>query len=338
MDFCKKCLLPETYPKLNINSEGYCNVCVAYEHKFKNYDPQKAEEELRKHLEEASRKNNTLVVTCSGGVDSSYVLYLCKTKYLLDIIGAHFDHGFQSKVAQENLDNLSKKLFFPIITVKPNLDVLYKLYRDFLLKTGDFCTPCCQGCCRAGFVVARNHRIQTIIHGGVSGSRVEFNVLGMFKHHYARFMNIIGDDYSGEELQDIVTPSDEIKKFKLISFPQYIHWDEKKMISLLKKEFQWKPLSNGRTRYVDCLIADVADYFLQRKFGFSRQWMIVSAHIRAGFIDVEHGRAMIKEKEKRVGEEPTGALDMFLDKIKLTRKDVSNLPFYTSEPAVQYLQ
>ncbi|KPJ72545.1 hypothetical protein AMJ52_05940 [candidate division TA06 bacterium DG_78] len=338
MDFCKKCLLPETYPKLYLNSEGYCNVCVAYEQKFKNYDPVKAEQELRKKLEEASRKNNKLVVTCSGGIDSSYVLYLCRTKYNLDIIGAHFDHGFQSKAAQENLHNLSESLHFPIITVKPNLDILYKLYRDFLLRTGDFCTPCCQGCCRVGFIVAGSHNIQTIIHGGVSGSRIEFNVLGMLKHHYERFMKIIEDDYSSEELQALLTPTDEIKKFNLISLPQYIHWDEREIINLLKNEFKWKPLPNGRTRYVDCLIADVADYFLQRKFGFSRQWMIVSANIRAGFIDPEQGRIMIKSKEAKITEEPREAINILLDKTMLTRKQIEGLPFYTSEPAVRYLR
>jgi hypothetical protein len=338
MDFCRKCLLPETYPQFSLNSEGYCNACVAYEQKFKNYDPEKAEQELRKKLEEASKKNNTFVVTCSGGIDSSYVLYLCRTKYKLDIIGAHFDHGFQSNAAKENLHNLSKHLHFSTITVKPNAEVLHRLYRDFLLRTGEFCTPCCQGCCRAGFIVAGSRNIQTIIHGGVAGSRIEFNVLGMFKHHYERFMTVVGDDYSREELQDIVTPPDEIKKFNLISFPQYIYWDESEIINLLRNEFDWKPLPNGRTRHVDCLIADVADYFLQRKFGFSRQWMIVSAHIRAGFIDVEHGRIMIKDKEERISEEPRETIDMFLDTIRLTRKQISSLPFYTSEPAVKYLQ
>jgi hypothetical protein len=337
MDFCKKCLLPETYPKLNLNSEGYCNVCVAYEQKFRNYDPRKAEQKLRKKLEEASKKNKKLVVTCSGGIDSSYVLYLCRTKYKLNIIGAHFDHGFQSKTAQENLHNLSKSLHFPVIIVKPNLHILYKLYRDFLLRTGDFCTPCCQGCCRAGFIVAKSHNIQTIIHGGVSGSRIEFNVLGMLKHHHARFMKIAGNDYSSVELQDIVTPAEEIEKFNLISFPQYIHWDEMEIIDLLKNKFNWQALPNGRTRYVDCLIADIADYFLQRKFGFSRQWMIVSANIRAGFIDPEDGRIMIKNKEERISKEPREMLDMFLDKIKLTRKQMNGIPFHTREPAVQYL-
>jgi len=337
MKFCKKCLLPETYPKLHLDSKGYCNVCVEHENKFRDFDPDNAERELRRKLEKERQTNNRFVVTCSGGIDSSYVLYLCKFKYGLDIVGANFDHGFQSMTAKENLRSLRRNLNIPITTIRPSLEVLYRLYRDFLLKTGDFCSPCCQGCCRSGFIVADRNNIKTIIHGGVAGSRVEFNVSGMLKHHYERFMNIIGDDYSNEELQDIVTPTEEFRKYNLISLPQYLHWDEKKIINLLGEELNWKPLPDGRTRYVDCLVANVADYFLQRKFGFSRQWMIVSANLRAGFIDFDEGRTMIKNKEEKISEEPGEAFDLLLNKIGLTRRQVDELPFYKREPVVKYL-
>ncbi len=336
MKFCKKCLLPETYPKLYLNSEGYCNVCVEYEKKFKNFDLGNAELELRRKLRECG--DNKFVVTCSGGADSSYVLYLCKIKYKLDIIGANFDNGFQSDASKENLSKMSKILNIPIITIQPNLEVLYRLCRDFLLKTGEVCTPCCQGCCRSGFIVAENNNIKTIIHGGVSGSRIEFNVLGMFKHHYERFMKIIGDDYSSEELQNIVTPTDEIKKFYLISLPQYEDWDEKKIATILTKEVGWRTAPDGRIRHVDCTIVEAVEYLLQRKHGFSRKWMNISANIRAGFIDVEEGRSMIKNEEGELGNAPKEAIDILLEKTGLTRKQIYELPFYDCEPAVKFLR
>jgi hypothetical protein len=338
MKFCKKCLLPETYPKLYLNSDGYCNVCVEYEKKFKNFDPHNTELELKRKLDQDSKNNHTFIVTCSGGIDSSYVLYLCKTKYKLNIIGANFDHGFQSDTAKQNLFNLSKILNIPITTVKPNFEIMYRLYRDFLLRTGDFCTPCCQGCCRSGFIVAEANNTQTIIHGGISGSRVEFNVLGMYKHHYERFMKIIGDDYKHEELKDIVTPTDEIKRFNLISLPQYANWDIRKIVRILKKELNWKAMPNGRTWRVDCLIADAADHFLQRKFGFSRHWMSISANLRAGIIDIEEARSLFKNHEEAIREEPKEAIDILLEKTALTKKQINELPFFNSEPAIKFLK
>ena len=302
---------------------------------FENFDPDTAELELKGKLREAN--DNKFVVTCSGGADSSYTLYLLKIKYKLDIIGANFDHGFQSNTAKENLSEMSRILNIPITIIRPNMEVLYRLCRDFILKTGEVCTPCCQGCCRSGFIVAENHNVKTIIHGGVSGSRIEFNVLGMFKHHYERFMKIVGDDYSSEELQDIVTPTDEIKKFNLISLPQYKNWDEKKIVVLLTKEVGWKTTPDGRIRHVDCTIVEAVEYLLQRKYGFSRKWMNTSANIRAGFIDTEEGCSLIKNQEGKLGEEPKEAFDILLEKIGLTRKQIYELPFYNSEPAVKFL-
>ena len=337
MKFCNKCLLPETYPKLKLNSEGYCNVCVEYERKFGDFDSGKSESELRKILEKETAKNNKFIVTCSGGIDSSYVLYLCKTKYKLNIIGANFDHGFQSETAKQNLFNLSKILNIGITTIRPDYRILYRLYRDFLLRTGDFCTPCCQGCCRSGFVVGGDNNIWTIIHGGVSGSQVEFNVLGMYKHHYERFMKVVGNDYSFEELHDIVTPTDEIKRFNLISLPQYLNWEEEKIMRVLRKEVNWKAMPDGMPGHVDCIVADAADHFLQRKFGFSRHWMSISANLRAGFINIEEARTMLKDQEEGVREEPKEALDALLEKTGLERKEINELPFFNSEPAIKFL-
>ncbi|MFH0920344.1 MAG: hypothetical protein V1913_08260, partial [Fibrobacterota bacterium] len=259
-------------------------------------------------------------------------MLLCRKKYNLNLLGANFNHGFQTDIAVANLKQLSERLNVPITTVTPDFNVLYRLYREFLIKTGDFCTPCCQGCCRAGFIVARQNRIRTIFHGGVSGSRVEFNVLGMLRHHYERVMKVIGTSYRASELERLLAPTQEIQDFSLVSLPQYEEWDERKIIRRLKDEMGWQALPDGRTRHVDCIVADVSDHLLQKKFGFSKQWMAISANLRAGFLDVEEGHQIIKYQEAHIAEEPKEAMDYLLEKLKLTRKEVYALPYYKSRP------
>ncbi|MCD6595248.1 hypothetical protein J7L68_06210 [bacterium] len=337
MKFCKKCLLPETYPGIEFDDDGVCSVCRAYEKKWKNFNFELAEIECERKIKNAESQYGTVVVTCSGGLDSSYAILLMRKKFDSNVVGANFDHGFVSDTAKKNLNKISKILNVPIITIKPDFDVMYRLYRDFLIKTGDFCTPCCQGCSRSGFLVARQNNTKTIVHGGVSGSRVEFNVLGMLKHHYERFMRYTDNNYTPDELYNIVTPTDEIKKFELISLPQCFEWNENKIIDTLRRELDWEFLPDGRTRHIDCLIADVSDFLLQKKFGFSKKWMTISANIRAGIIDIEQGRESIKQTEEKLLDEPKDAMDLFLSKIEYTRKELYNLPFYIAEPAVKYL-
>ncbi len=337
MKFCKRCLLPETYPKLKINEDGLCNACEQYDEKWKHFDPNKAKSEFEKRIREITKRGEKVVVTCSGGIDSSYVAFLCKRKYNLDVIGANFNHGFVTDTAKNNLARIRETLNIPIIEITPDLEIMYRLYRDFLLATGDFCTPCCQGCCRSGFIVARNNNARTIIHGGVSGSRVEFNVLGMLRHHYDRFMKYAKNNYPTDKLQKIVTPTSEISEFNLIALPQYFDWDEDNIIGILQKEIGWETMPNGRTRHVDCLVAEVSDFLLQKKFGFSKRWMTISANIRAGLIDTETGRIKIKEEEEKIQQEPVDAMNILLEKLKLTREELYSLPFYKCEPAVRYL-
>lgn len=337
MEFCKTCLLPETYPNLHLNADGRCEVCVAHKEKFEDFDPEKAEMELKARLDPIAGNNGRFVVTCSGGIDSSYVLYLCKTRYGLDVVGANFDHGFQSDTARQNLANLSEALAIPITTIRPDSDLIYRLYRQFLLKTGEPCSPCCQGCCTSGFIVAESNNTRTIIHGGVSGSRVEFNVLGMIRHNYADFMEIAGDDYDADELHKIVTQPGKSHRFDLISLAQYLDWDERAMVRVLREEVGWQGTPSGRTRRVDCTIAEAEDYFLQRKFGFSRYWMQVSADLRAGLISRDEGLSAIRRQESGLKDGPSDAIDILLNKTGVTPDQLRRLPFYTARPAVDFL-
>ncbi len=336
MKFCNKWLLPETYPQIKLDDDGVCNVCEQYDEKWDNWDPLAAKKALETKIEKIHSQHRKVVITCSGGIDSSYVMLLCKNEFNLDIVGANFDHGFVTDVAKKNLDRIKKRLDIPIVTIEPDFEVMYRLYRDFLIRTGDFCTPCCQGCCRSGFIVAGKYNSRTIIHGGVSGSRVEFNVLGMLRHHYSRFMKHAADNYSPDELQNIVTYPDEISEFELISLPQFIDWDEDKIVKILQDEIGWEPMPDGRTRHADCLVAEASDYLLQKKFGFSKKWMTISANIRAGLIDIDCGRAMIKREEEKLLNEPA-AIDILLNRIKMSRQELYELPFYNSVPAVKYL-
>jgi hypothetical protein len=336
MKFCSRCLLPESYPQLTLNERCVCNVCEQYDQKWKNWNAAKAKVAFEAKINTVRTQHKKVVITCSGGIDSSFAMLICKKAYDLDIVGANFNHGFVTDVAKRNLDRIKNKLDIPIINIEPDPDTMYRLYRDFLIKTGDFCTPCCQGCCRSGFIVADKFDTNTIIHGGVSGSRVEFNVLGMLRHHYDRFMKYAGDKYSATELQSIVTHPDEINRFDLISLPQYFEWDEAEIVETLRHEIGWESMPDGRTRHVDCIVAEASDYLLQKKFGFSKRWMTISANIRAGMIGIVHGRDLIREEEESFLTEPP-AVEFLLDAVKLSRAEFRKIPFYNAVPVFKYL-
>ena len=60
------------------------------------------------------------LVPISGGLDSTYVLYVCKKVYNLRTLAFNFNDGFQSEIAKENMKNSVKKLNVDFITSGPS--------------------------------------------------------------------------------------------------------------------------------------------------------------------------------------------------------------------------
>ena len=59
INFCKKCLLPETYPKLRINGKGVCNACESHQNKYSRTEG----------FLPGAINGTPAVVTVSGGLD-----------------------------------------------------------------------------------------------------------------------------------------------------------------------------------------------------------------------------------------------------------------------------
>src|SRR5687768_8811838 len=81
LQYCSRCLMPETRPRIGYNEEGVCNACVWAEEKQEviHWPTRWAELE---ELCEKHRGRNTdqpdVICPVSGGKDSSYVAYMLK--------------------------------------------------------------------------------------------------------------------------------------------------------------------------------------------------------------------------------------------------------------------
>ena len=111
---CKRCVLPETFPGVSLNSEGICNHCQAAPELHEIEESRKA---LAVQIEEAVREAKSssdsdydCVVAYSGGKDSSYTLYHLKEKFGLNLLAVTIDNGFLSEQAIVNSRKLTASL------------------------------------------------------------------------------------------------------------------------------------------------------------------------------------------------------------------------------------
>jgi hypothetical protein len=103
---CNKCILPETYPGINFDSLGICNLCNSYRNqKFLG------KEKLEKFLLRYKKKNgNDCIVGLSGGRDSCYALYYLKEVMGMNPVAYTYDWGLTTEKSRRNQSIICEKL------------------------------------------------------------------------------------------------------------------------------------------------------------------------------------------------------------------------------------
>lgn len=104
---CTKCILPETMPYINFDSDGVCNYCRHY--KLRNVPRPK--EELFELVEPYRRTNgNDCIVPFSGGRDSCYGLHLIVKELKMKPITYTYDWGMVTDLGRRNISRMCAEL------------------------------------------------------------------------------------------------------------------------------------------------------------------------------------------------------------------------------------
>ena len=112
---CSRCVMDTSDADITFNSKGECNHCTEFNEKRirYNYQGEKSDLELERMVlkmkSDGIGKEYDCIVGLSGGVDSSYVAYICKQKGLR-VLGVHLDNGWNSEEAVLNIKNIARKL------------------------------------------------------------------------------------------------------------------------------------------------------------------------------------------------------------------------------------
>ena len=117
---CTKCVLPETMPFIDFDSQGVCSYC-------REYTPinPKGAEALAVEAAQFRGKNNDrpdCIVSLSGGRDSTYGLHYVKTVLGLNPITYTYDWGMVTDLARRNIARICGKLGVEHILVSADLN------------------------------------------------------------------------------------------------------------------------------------------------------------------------------------------------------------------------
>lgn len=137
--YCKKCVLHDRYPNIVIEENGLCNICNQKEVKLFTTLFRMAmkncigfENEMQKSKGKKDKYDCMLML--SGGKDSIYILNRLVTKDNLRPLVFTFNHPFESKDAQKNIENIIEKLSVEHINFTPSLTTYKNIMRNIFIR------------------------------------------------------------------------------------------------------------------------------------------------------------------------------------------------------------
>ena len=171
---CVRCVMDTTDPEIVFDADGVCSHCHAYEAQGRPIVERARTEEGRKVLEtvvaqikaSGQGRDYDCVLGISGGVDSSYAA--CMAKELgLRPLAVHFDSGWNSELAVNNVENIVKTLDFDLYTYVCDWEEMRDLQLAFFRASLANCdVPQDHAFFAVLHQTARTHGIKYIISGG----------------------------------------------------------------------------------------------------------------------------------------------------------------------------
>lgn len=171
---CNRCVMDNKSDKTFVlDQNGFCNYCtdtlarMPAEY-FPDERGKKMLDELMNRIKkESAGRQFDCMVGVSGGLDSSYVLYLGYT-YGLRMLGVHIDDGLDTDIANMNIQNIINRTKVELVVVKPpNLNQYKDLIRSFFLaRVSNVAMPQDNIIASASNDTAKKYRVLYNLSGG----------------------------------------------------------------------------------------------------------------------------------------------------------------------------
>lgn len=322
---CTKCLLPETFPFIEYDSQGVCNYC-------NNYKPQSKIQSLEKLSElvapyRSKDGSPDCIVPFSGGRDSTYSLHIIKKDLRLNPIAFTYDWGMVTDLARRNIARVCGKLGVENIIVsadihwkRANIRKNIKAWMKYpalgmipLFMAGDkyFFYYCNQVKKQTGIslnIWGINHLENTEFKTGFSGLPPKFDkkrIYSLSLKNQIKLFAFVGKnllqspDYINQSVFDslgsfaaryIAPKKDYYHLF------DYYRWDEKEVNDMIQNEYNWETAIDTKSTWrIGDGTASFYNYIYHTVAGFSENDTFRSNQIREGMLTREEAMKTIEE-------------------------------------------
>lgn len=296
---CTNCILDnKDDPGIVFDANGRCNYCANYidtyvKNSFTETQKKQVLDSFVSKIKLAGKgKKYDSIMGLSGGVDSSYLALVAKQLGLNPLV-VHFDNGWNSELAVQNIEGILKKTGFDLFTYVVDWNEFKDLQMAYI-KAGvlDWEIPTDHGFFACLYdqaykhgiryiLTGHNHQTEAIMPKTMRWSKMDvanikdihakygkiklktFPLLGFFKFSWYMF----------------------IRKLERVNVLEYVHYSKEEAKEIIKKEFGWRDY--GGKHYESIFTRFYQGYVLKEKFGFDKRKAHLSNLILSGQLSRE---------------------------------------------------
>lgn len=294
IQICTRCVMDRSDREINFDENGVCNHCRSYDRHMNSYpfiDPASVRLELDKNIDRIKKtgkgKPYDCVIGVSGGVDSTYLAYVAKTKGLRPL-AVHLDNGWNSELSVHNIEKVLTKLGIDLFTHVLDWEEFRDLQLSFLkASVSDAEIPTDHAIGGILYRMAVKNGISYILLGtnystesgipsswtyGVSDWRYISSV-------HRKFGTKKLMTYSHFSLLDELTLK-TIRGIKVFPILDYIPYIKENVLDVLQTELGWEYY--GGKHYESIYTRFFQGYILPKKFNIDKRRAHFSSLIRSG--------------------------------------------------------
>ena len=322
--------MDDTVKGITFDEKSECTFCKIHddlENKFplNEETPKRLQQLVEKIKKDGKGKKYDCILGVSGGRDSTYTLYNA-VKLGLRPLAVHFDNGWNSEIAVQNIKNATQILGVDLHTHVADWEEFKDLQRSFLFASvPDAEVPTDWVIFSVLFDEAARYNVKYIVHG--HSFRTEGTTPITWTYMDGKYIQDVQKKFGKLKLKSFPNMSlskyvyySVLKKIKQIRILYYIPYNEKEVFQIIQNELGWK--NYGDKHHESKYTAFFQAYILTRKFNIDKRKLHYSAKVRNGQLTRDEAFEIIKNDPYTGGME---ALDYCLKKLDLSYEDFDKI-------------
>lgn len=294
---CVRCVMDTSDPDIVFDTNGVCNHCIEYDKARDTHtlSPEAASSKLHELVDKIKQDGRNKKYDCitgvSGGVDSTYTVYLLKQLGLRPLV-VHLDNGWNSELAVQNIENIITRLGFDLYTRVLNWNEFRELQLAYLKASVlDLEALTDHAISATLFHQANRYGVKYIMAGTNRATEAILPLHWRYANKTNDAVNIraINDLFRKKPIRDFPLLSFQkhayywkIKKIQWVSPLDYVPYDKAQAKKVIESELGWRDY--GGKHYESIITRFYQGYILPKKFGIDKRRAHLSTLIVSGQI------------------------------------------------------